>query len=135
MDHFGIVVHNLFGEQFQTEMGYDLIVSDQTFEHLQHPHRDLAVVEASLKPGGYAYINVPNWSHYTKYLHGYKVLMDITHYNYFRPRDLRTLVSRSALKVSAGSPNTETRPVRRLAKAVLNVVGMGDSSILLQRPF
>lgn len=38
---------------------FDLVILDQVLEHVRHPHRALAHVRQSLRPGGYCFVSTP----------------------------------------------------------------------------
>lgn len=69
---------------------FDFIFSEQVFEHLETPREDVAVCFELLKPGGYLYLEVPNWN--SRRLLGKERMCDTAHYNYFTPRTLAKLV-------------------------------------------
>jgi 2-polyprenyl-3-methyl-5-hydroxy-6-metoxy-1,4-benzoquinol methylase len=58
----GIHVAPVFGSDYETDRRYDLIVTQQTLEHLINPREDLHKMFSLLRPGGILYADVPNWN-------------------------------------------------------------------------
>lgn len=128
-----IEVYPLFGQDFEPEKLYDLIVSDQTFEHLENPLRDLEKIHSMLKPNGIVYINVPNLQTYSRLTHGEDILKDITHYNYFTPVTLADLSRKAGFRVLSIAPTIGAGVAKRTLKFMLDRLGIGDCSVLLQK--
>jgi len=128
-----IKVHDVFGRDFETDKQFDLIVSDQTFEHLENPGEDLRKLHGLLKKGGIAYINVPNFHTYSRLLHGIDCMRDISHYNYFTPKTLSNLCSQAEFRILCVAPTIGTGTLKRMVKSALDRLGVGDCSVLLQK--
>ena len=128
-----IKVHDVFGQEFESDKQFDLIVSDQTFEHLENPAEDLKKIYTLLKEGGIAYINVPNFSTYSRLLHGLDCIKDISHYNYFTPKTLAKLCGHPGFRILRIAPTIGVGIVRRTIKSALDRLGVGDCSVLIQK--
>ncbi len=128
-----IRVHSVFGQDFESDKQFDLIVSDQTFEHLENPTEDLKKIHGLLKNSGFAYINVPNFSTYIRLTHGIDCLKDISHYNYFTPKTLSKLCTQTGFRVVKTAPTIGTGLVKKAIKSALDQFGVGDCSVLIQK--
>lgn len=128
-----IQVHATFGIDFDTDKKYDLILSDQTFEHLIEPRRDLAKLYGLLNDNGIAYINVPNWRTFRRLSGGVDHLKDFSHYNYFTPRTLADLCCREGFQVLRLAPVTGSGLFRSAVKLVLNKLGIGHCSVIIKK--
>jgi len=128
-----IEVHAVFGYEFESDKQFDLVVSDQTFEHLETPAVDLKKIHGLLKTGAIAYINVPNFLTYSRWLHGVDCLKDIMHYNYFTPKTLSRFCALEDFRVLQIAPTIGAGAMKRALKAGLDRLGVGDCSILLQK--
>ncbi len=128
-----IKVHPVFGRDFSTDKRYDLIISDQTVEHLDHPKKDLARMRELLTDDGVAYIDVPNWHTVRRLRSGVDCLKDPMHFNYFTPDTLADMAQRSGLRVIRKAPVVGQTSSRRIAKSLLNRLGIGTCSVLLGR--
>lgn len=131
--HLGITVYPTFGQTFSSEREYDLIVSQQTLEHLINPHADLFKMASLLKCGGVAYIDTPNWWTLKRLVAGYACLRDASHYNYFTPKTLARLCRKAGFKVLEWAPAIGPTPVRTVLKRIINPLGVGGCSVLLQK--
>lgn len=129
----GIDVHAVFGQDFEPGKEYDFIMSDQTFEHLEEPVKDLKKLHNLLKKNGFAYINVPNYWGYRRLIHGIKHLKDVMHYNYFTPKTLSTMCSKNGFRIIKVAPTVQNGFIKILSKAILDKLGIGDCSVLVQK--
>lgn len=133
MRKFNIKVHATFGQYFEPPHLFNLVVSDQTFEHLEEPKNDLRKIHQLLADDGVAYINVPNYQTYQRYLHGTDCLKDVSHYNYFTPGTLEKLCTNEGFRIIEVAPTLPYGGIKEMAKRVLDRLGIGDCSILLQK--
>jgi SAM-dependent methyltransferase len=132
-DKLDIQVHAVFGQDFEPGRQFDLVVTDQTFEHLENPLKDLEKIHALLKKNGMVYINVPNLHNFRRILRGVDCLKDISHYNYFTPTTLADLSRRAGFRVVTIAPTIGSGILKRTLKSVLDRLGVGDCSVLLQK--
>jgi len=130
---FDLKVHGVFGQDFESDKQFDLIVSDQTFEHLEYPVEDLKKIHRLLKKNGIAYINVPNFSTYIRLTHGIDCLKDISHYNYFTPKTLSKLCAQTGFRIVKVAPTIGSGIVKKAVKSGLDRLGVGDCSVLIQK--
>lgn len=130
-----ILVHPVFGQELETDQRFDLILSDQTFEHLVDPLKDLRKIYSLLVVGGLAYINVPNWWVFRRFLHGKKHLKDFSHYNYFTPRTLANLcrIEKLGFEILKVSPTLPDKVLPKIGHWIFNRIGIGDCSILIRK--
>jgi len=128
----GIEVHVVMGVDFKTGRRYDLVVSDQTFEHLVNPKDDFRKIAEILSEDGTAYIEVPNWQTIKRLQGGIDHLKDPMHYNYFTPATLADMARRSGLRVISKAPTVGHTAAIRLLKSIVNPLGFGTCSVLLK---
>lgn len=128
-----IKVHAVFGVDFETDQPYDMVVSDQTFEHLVHPRDDFAKIREILAPEGIAYIEVPNWWTIKRLRRGLDCQKDPMHYNYFTPDTLADMARRCGFRVLKKAPVVGRNIAARIYKGVLNPIGVGTCSVLLSK--
>ena len=128
----GIKVHAEMGVDFETDKRYDLVVSDQTFEHLVNPKEDLRKIAEILIDDGIAYIEVPNWHTIKRLRGGVDHLKDPMHYNYFSPETLADIARRVGFRVISNAPAVGRTAATRLFKSVVNPLGIGACSVLLE---
>jgi SAM-dependent methyltransferase len=106
----------LLAEQKFPDGHFDVVYSNQVFEHLARPREDLRELRRVLRPGGVLYLNVPNY-------HRLPVMADVddfvldmpmAHVNYFSPRTLGRLVGVLRLSTYGGLKweNLLGRPIR-----------------------
>ena len=129
----GINVHATFGQDFEPGKQYDFIISDQTFEHLEEPTKDLEKLHQLLKKDGYVYIDVPNLQTYRRFIHGIDCLKDIMHYNYFTTSTLTSMCKNKGFRIVKVAPTVGKGFFKRLSKSILDRLGVGDCSVLLQK--
>lgn len=85
-------------------VGYDYAHADQVFEHLAQPEEAFLELAKCLRPGGIAYVAVPNGNRILKKLHQtpnpyhLKELYPLEHVNCFSTRALKELASRVGLR-------------------------------------
>ncbi|MGQ0592756.1 MAG: class I SAM-dependent methyltransferase [Gammaproteobacteria bacterium] len=131
--NLGITVYPTFGRTVTIERRYDLIVSQQTLEHLIDPYADLIKMLSLLKSGGLAYIDVPNWWTVKRLMAGYACLRNASHYNYFTPRTLAMLCRKAGFEVVEWAPAIGSTTARAALKRMINPLGVGGCSVLLQK--
>ena len=120
----GIHVYPVFGENLRCDRKYDLVFCQQTLEHLINPRADLEKMFAILQPGGYAYIEVPNWITVRRLFGGGRDhLRNPSHYNYFTPRTLTLLCKRAGFEMVDISPPVAVSIAGRVAKRLLSPLG------------
>lgn len=124
-----------FGQELETDQRFDLILSDQTFEHLVDPLMNLRKIYSLLVVGGLAYIKVPNWWTFRRFLHGKKCLKDLSHYNYFTPRTLANLcrIEKLGFEILKVSPTLPDKVLPKIGHWIFNRIGIGDCSILIRK--
>jgi len=131
--NFGILVHPVFGLDFHTDHRYHLIFSDQTFEHLIEPMEDLKHIVSLLHSDGIVYIEVPNWHHIRRWIHGVDSLKFYGHYNYFTPFSLARMCQFAGLKVLKLSPAIDQFNWRRMLKRIVNASGLGQCIVVAKK--
>lgn len=129
----GIKIYPVFGVDFETEKKYDLVVSDQTFEHLVHPKVDFQKLRDILTDDGLAYIEVPNWHTVERLRRGIDCLKDPMHFNYFTPGTLADMARRAGFRVLRKAPTVGRTATARLYKSLLNPLGVGTCSVLIAK--
>ena len=129
-----IPVAPVFGADYQVTQQYDLLVSEQTFEHLIEPRRDFMKVREIVKPGGYAYIEVPNWNSIRRLWRGLDCLRVSNHYNYFSPYTLSRMAKECGFEIVEQSIPASTSMTRAAVKRALGWFGIaGGCSIIARR--
>lgn len=131
--NLGIPVHPVFGQDFKTNRRYDLVVSQETIEHLVDPLSDLAKIASLLTGGGLAFIAVPNWWTVERLFKGFECLRDPSHYNYFTPKTLGLLYRKVGFNVLAVSPAIGSSPIKTAFKRLINPLGIGNCTAVLQK--
>jgi SAM-dependent methyltransferase len=129
----GIKVHAVFGVDFEPKRKFDLVASDQTFEHLVNPRDDFRKVHEILADDGIAYVEVPNWRTIKRLRHGLDCQKDPMHYNYFTPDTLADMARRTGFRVLKKAPVVGRNLAARLYKSVVNPLGVGTCSVLLAK--
>lgn len=107
---------------------FDLVVSDQVFEHLEHPLKSLNRIVSKIKTGGHIWICVPNWK---SRLFSPSQICN-THYNYFNPRTLSKLVEKSELQIVSTKilvPNHG----KVFIKKFIRHIGLGSCSVMAKK--
>ena len=132
--NLGIEVTDSFGRDYSPKRPFDFAFSDQVIEHLERPLEDLKVILSFLKPGGLAYINVPNWRSHRRIRGGVDRLKDPGHFNYFTTGTLSEICRRAGFEVAETALNVTNGHVARPLKGILNKIGFGDCSVLLRAP-
>ncbi len=132
--NLGIEVADLFARDYSPDSPFDFTFSDQVIEHLERPLEDLETIRSFLKPGGLAYINVPNWRSYKRIRGGIDRLKDPDHFNYFTTVTLAEMCRRAGFEIVETIPNVTEGLVARPLKGVMNKIGIGDCSVLLRAP-
>jgi 2-polyprenyl-3-methyl-5-hydroxy-6-metoxy-1,4-benzoquinol methylase len=130
---FDINIEPVFGQDYEPGKQYDFILSDQTFEHLEEPKKDLMKLHSLLKPGGIAYINVPNYLTYRRLSHGVDCLKDIMHYNYFTTKTLKNICADCGFHIIKVAPTVGSNTPKKWVKSILNNLGIGDCSVLIKK--
>lgn len=67
---------------------FDMVVSFETIEHLDHPEKFLQEIQRVLKPGGMIVLSCPNDPYYYKMEEGYKNPFHKRQYTYFEFKEL-----------------------------------------------
>jgi 2-polyprenyl-3-methyl-5-hydroxy-6-metoxy-1,4-benzoquinol methylase len=91
----------VFGSDYEADRRYDLIVTQQTLEHLINPREDLHKMDSLLKPSGILYADVPNWNTIRRVRCGIHCLRDLSHYNYFTDYTLRRMAESVGFEIPA----------------------------------
>ncbi|MBL7942401.1 MAG: class I SAM-dependent methyltransferase [Flavobacteriales bacterium] len=74
---------------------FDVIVWVEVIEHINHPHRDLAVINRLLRPGGLLFVTTPNFNSIERRWLGEKfnVIDWPEHLTYYTPKTLRRVLA------------------------------------------
>jgi SAM-dependent methyltransferase len=94
--HVGLLADQNFPDTY-----FDVIYSNQVFEHLAQPRDDLRELQRILRPGGILYLNVPNYHRLPVMLDMDDFMLDtpMGHVNYFTPQTLKRLVTTGGFRV------------------------------------
>lgn len=97
--HF--IYHSPFEEAKLQKNFYDLVIINHTLEHVASPPEVLEKIQKVLKPGGYVYIDVPNFDSISRRIAGqnWKYLLVSEHIHHFEPQTLKMLTKKSKLRV------------------------------------
>jgi len=98
-DNFKVDIKNttIINDFFEPRAKADVVIARQVLEHAPDPVRFIRAVSESLRPGGVAYIEVPNGSEVA--LHGLWHDIHHPHVHYFNLRSLTMLCDKFNLKV------------------------------------
>jgi 2-polyprenyl-3-methyl-5-hydroxy-6-metoxy-1,4-benzoquinol methylase len=117
---------------------FDVVHSNQVFEHLPRPLRELSEIRRILKPNGILYLNVPNYRCLSIVLgrDDFELNTPPEHVNYFTPRTLSALVRMGGFEPLGTSAyggvkweNLLGRPITsEIAEAVRAGAGSGRTS-------
>ena len=79
---------------------FDVIYSNATLEHIQHPLSTLKECARVLRPGGVLYVNTVNWDSYTRRILGadWLLIHPTHHIHLFTPANIKSLCHYSGLK-------------------------------------
>jgi 2-polyprenyl-3-methyl-5-hydroxy-6-metoxy-1,4-benzoquinol methylase len=101
MKNKGLKVIDKIGKNFDK---YDLIYSDQTFEHIDNPKETLELLNLSLNVGGYILLNFPSaFLFKTKLKKNYRPQKDVAHplehLNIYNRSSIKFLIKNTNLKI------------------------------------
>ena len=101
-DQFKLNVHTGTVESAQyPDNHFDVIYSNATLEHLQHPLSTMKECARILRPGGVLYACTVNWDSYTRQILGanWFLIHPRHHIHLFTPRNVQTLCSHANLEL------------------------------------
>jgi len=100
-EKFGLKIYNMpLEEAGFSDQYFDIVIMQDTIEHLQHPSRTLLEISRILKAGGILYINTPDIESFiSKILKAKWWGINQFHLYYFSKRSLRELLKVSGFRV------------------------------------
>jgi 2-polyprenyl-3-methyl-5-hydroxy-6-metoxy-1,4-benzoquinol methylase len=101
-DQFKLNVHTGTVESAQyPDDHFDVIYSNATLEHLQHPLSTMKECARILRPGGVMYASTVNWDSYTRQILGadWLLIHPRHHIHLFTPRNIRSLCSHADMEL------------------------------------
>lgn len=135
--HWDLDLHTgtLESAQYETDT-FDMVYSNATLEHVEHPLSTLQEIFRVLRPGGIFYCNTVNWDSYTRELlnEDWLLIAPTHHIHLFTPANVAMLCQRSGLehvktwttgaRVRANAPNSNfvTSWYLNLAKGPLSML-------------
>ncbi len=79
---------------------FDIVVSSQTFEHINNPNEEISNINKLLRKGGLFYITTPNFNSYLRFIlkEKYDIIVYPEHLTYYTKRTLNKLLKQNGFK-------------------------------------